>query len=199
MSGGQGTIKEFLNPKDYRLTVLDLNSEVLNRIDDSRISAVAGDGCRLPFKDNAFDVATSADSLEHVPDARKSDYCRELKRVAKRYVIIHCPADSADGRFQGAACDARFLEWYRQRFKRDDPNTLEHLSSGLPKVEELGELFPRATVTGKQNADVWFKYMTKGYTPYIRSVNGLLYKLRLQKKDDLPPYHACLLIWRKET
>lgn len=180
------------------MTVLDLNSEALKRIDDSRISAVAGDGCRLPFKDNAFDVATSADSLEHVPDARKADYCRELKRVAKRYVIIHCPADSADGRFQGAACDARFLKCYRQRFKRDEPNTLEHLNSGLPKVEELCELFPGATIMGKQNTEVWLKYMTSGLMPYLRLITGLLYKLRLQETDDLQPYHACLLTWRKE-
>jgi len=197
VGGGSGTIREFLDSKRYCLCVLDINIQTLARIDDSRLGVVAGDGCCLPFKDNSFDVVTSIASLEHVPDTMKANYCRELKRVANRYVIIHCPADSSDGGFQGTIYDAKFLEWYRQRFKKDEPNTLEHLNSGLPKVDELRKLFPKASVTGKQNANVWFRYVTISYTPYIRFSTGLLYKLRLQKKDDMPPYHACLLIWRK--
>jgi ubiquinone/menaquinone biosynthesis C-methylase UbiE len=197
VGGGSGTIREFLDSERYRLCVLDVNIEALRRIDGSKLGMVAGDGCCLPFKDSSFDVVISVDSLEHVPDANKADYCRELKRVANRYVIIHCPADSSDGRFQGTIYDAKFLEWYRHRFKKDELNTLEHLNSGLPKVDELRKLFPKANVTGKRNANVWFRYVTISYTPYIRFSTGLLYKLRLQNKDDMPPYHACLLMWRK--
>lgn len=185
--GGQGTIKEFLSPKEYRLCILEINAEALRRVDDSRIEVIAGDGCRLPFKDNAFDVVVSVDSLEHVPDSRKADYCRELKQVAKRYVIVHCPADSSDGKFQGTAYDTKFLDWYRHRFKKDELNTVEHLNSGLPKVEELSKLFPGATVMGKQNTEVWLKYVTSGRIPYLRLVTGSLYKLCLQRGDDLPP------------
>jgi ubiquinone/menaquinone biosynthesis C-methylase UbiE len=197
VGGSSGTIRKFLDCKRYRLCVLDVNIQALAKIDDLRLGVIAGDGCCLPFKDNSFDVVISVDSLEHVPDANKAAYCQELKRVAKRYVIVHCPADSSDGEFQGAACDAKFLQWHQQRFERNEPNTLEHLNSGLPKVDELRRLFPEANVAGKQNAHVWFKYMTISAAPYIRLVAGLLYKLRLQNKDDLPPYHACLLMWRK--
>lgn len=146
VGGGSGTIREFLDPKRYRLYVLDINIQTLAGIDDSRLGIIAGDGCCLPFKDNSFDVVTSIASLEHVPDAMKADYCRELKRVAKRYVIIHCPADSSDGGFQGTIYDAKFLEWYRRRFKKDELNTLEHLNSGLPKVDELRRLFRKSVV-----------------------------------------------------
>lgn len=197
VGGSSGTIREFLDSKRYRLCVLDINIAALRRIGDLRLGVVAGDGCWLPFKDNSFDVVTSVDSLEHIADATKADYCRELKRVAKSYVIIHCPADSTDGRFQGTACDTKFLKWHRQRFKRDEPNTLEHLQAGLPQVDEFGKLFPGAEIIGKQNANAWFKYMTISYTPYIRFVTGLFYKLRLQQRDNMPPYHACLLVWRK--
>ncbi|MCL0056314.1 class I SAM-dependent methyltransferase, partial [Dehalococcoidia bacterium] len=182
----------------YRLSILDINAETLKRIGDSRISAIAGDGCRLPFKDNAFDVVTSVDSLEHVPGSRKADYCCELKRVAKRYVIIHCPADSSDGKFQGMAYDTKFLQWYRQFFKKDELNTLEHLKSGLPRVEELISIFQDATVMGKQNGEVWLRCMRWAWTPYLKFITGLCYKLHWRKRDNTPPYHACLLVWRKE-
>lgn len=190
-------MREFLSSREYRLTVLDTNRQALKRIGDSRVSAIAGEGCFLPFRDSTFDVVVSVDSLEHVPGGKKTDYCNELKRVARRYVIVHCPSDSVDGQFQGTICDTRFLEWYRHRFKKDEPNTLEHLKSGLPKVEELRKFFPHAATVGKQNTGVWLKYMTRAQIQYRRLTNGLFYKLHLQKQDDQPPYHACLLVWRK--
>jgi ubiquinone/menaquinone biosynthesis C-methylase UbiE len=193
VGGADGIIRGFLDPGRYRLCILDINADALKTVDDTRLAVVAGDGCHLPFEHNAFDVVVSVDSLEHVPEDKKPDYCCELKRVAKRYVIIHCPADSSDGSFQGTVYDTKFLEWYRQRFKRDEPNTAEHLSSGLPKVEKLMKLFPGAIIAGRQNGEVWLRYMTRGRI----SSTGLFYKLFLERKDNLPPYHACLLVWKK--
>lgn len=197
VGGGAGTIEEFLDSAYYNLCVLDIKMEALRGISKSRLAIIAGDGCTLPLKDNSFDVVMSADSLEHVPDAKKANYCRELIRVARNYVIIHCPADSLDGKFQGTIYDTRFLEWYKHRFKKDEPNTLEYLKSGLPKIQELTRLFPRAIIMGKQNGEVWLRYMARARTPYLRFINGLFYKLRLQREDNTPPYHACLLVWRK--
>lgn len=197
VGGGVGTIEEFLDADHYNLCVLDIKMEALRGINNSQLAKVAANGCRLPVKDNSFDVVVSVDSLEHVPDPQKAEYCHELKRVARGYVIIHCPADSLDGEFQGTIYDTRFLEWFKQRFKKDEPNTIEHLKSGLPKVEQLTRFFPDATIVGKQNVQVWFKYMTLGRVPYLRFTNGLFYKLHLQKQDDQPSYHACLLVWRK--
>ena len=196
VGGDGGDIKEFLNPNVYHLCILDINTEALKR--DFRMEMIAGDGSSLPFKDNSFDIVTSVDSLEHVPNFKKQAYCEELKRIAKSYVIIHCPVDSSDSRFQGTTCDNMFLQWYRKRFKRDEPNTVEHLNSGLPKMEELAKLFPGAKIVGKQNAGVWLRCMKWEFTPYIRFITGVLYKLFLLRRDNLPPYHACLLVWRTE-
>ena len=196
VGGNVGDIRGFLNPNDYRLCVLDINIEALKK--NPKMEMIAGDGCHLPFKDNSFDIVTSVDSLEHVPNSKKQAYCEELKRVAKSYVIIHCPADSSDEKFLGTTCDIMFLQWYRKRFKRDEPNTMEHLNSGLPKVEELAKLFPGTKIVGKQNPGVWLRCMKWEYTPYVRFITGVFYKLFLMKMDNLPPYHACLLVWRKE-
>jgi len=197
VGGGPGSILEFLSPKRYNFYILDKNAKVLNKIKNQRVEKVLGDGCDLPFPDNFFDTAISIDTLEHIPENEKGIFCSELKRVAKKYVIIHCPADSFDGKFQGTNYDERFLEWYRKRFRKDEENTLEHLNSGLPKIEELVSLFPGASIIGKQNGEVWLKYMKQEMTPYIRFIAGLFYKLFLSKKDDLPPYHACLIMWGK--
>jgi hypothetical protein len=198
VGGGQGNIKSFLDPNKYNITVYDLNIHSLEKIRDSRITAIHGDACCMALKDNSFDIAVSCDSLEHVSDTKKKKYCLEMKRVAKSYVIIHCPSDSADSNFQGTTCDIKFQQWYRNHFKRDESNTTEHLNSGLPRIDDLHKIFPGAIIVGKQNSEVWLSYMKKGSTPYIRYINGLVYKLHLQKLEDMPPYRACLLVWRKE-
>jgi hypothetical protein len=197
VGGGQGSIKYFLDPDEYNINVLDLNKDAIEGVQDSRITALQGDGCSMPFNDNSFDIVVSVDSLEHVPATKKRAYCLEMKRVAQSYVILHCPADSLDGHFQGTTCDAKFQQWYHNRFKRDDSNTAEHLKSELPRIEELCILFPGAIIVGRQNTTVWLSYMKKEYTPYAKFISGLIYKLKLQKQDDIPPYHACLLIWSK--
>jgi 2-polyprenyl-3-methyl-5-hydroxy-6-metoxy-1,4-benzoquinol methylase len=47
------------------------------------------DGDRLPFDDDSFDVVTSIDVIEHVPDYHA--FVRELCRVARRAVVISTP------------------------------------------------------------------------------------------------------------
>ena len=180
------------------MCVLDINTEALKRIQDPRIKVIAGDGCFLPFKDNSFDIVILVDCLEHIPDSKKILFCPELRRVARKCVIIHCPADNSDGRFQGTVYDRKFIKWYRKFYKKDEPNTSEHLKSGLPKIEKLAQSFPGAVIQGKQNGMVWIEYMKLGFTPYIRFITGIIYKAFLSRKDKAPPYHACLLIWRKE-
>lgn len=50
---------------------------------------VQGDIENLPFKDNSFDIVFSSHTIEHVRDLPKA--ISELKRVAKRQVIIVTP------------------------------------------------------------------------------------------------------------
>ncbi len=198
VGGGGDIIRAFLNPRENGVHIIDTNIKGLRRVRDRQIKVTVGDGCALPFKNDSFDVVISLDCLEHVPDSKKLDYCRELKRVAKGYVIIHCPADSADGKFQSTSYDTKFLRWYQQRFKRDEPSTLEHLKSGLPKLEQLTAAFPGAKIIGRQNCELWLTYMKREFTPYIKLVIGLFYKAFLLKKDSQPPYKSCLLVWNKE-
>jgi SAM-dependent methyltransferase len=44
---------------------------------------VVGDGCQLPFRDNAFDFVLSSQVLEHIPTDMKKCFCTEIARVLK--------------------------------------------------------------------------------------------------------------------
>ena len=197
VGGGFGTMSNFLSSANKLLCNVDINMKALQRSNTNGIEAVAADGCHLPFHDDSFDIVVSVHALEHVPDVKKIGFCAELKRVARSYVIINCPADSTDGKYEGTLYDTRFLQQYRQRFKTDEPYTIEHLNSGLPNVAELTTLFPGATTSGQQNGDVWLRYMTFAFLPYIRFISGVYYKIFLARKENLPPYHACLLVYKK--
>jgi hypothetical protein len=49
---------------------------------------VAGDGCRLPFRDAAFDVVFSNSVIEHVGDAASQQrFAREVARVGRAFWI----------------------------------------------------------------------------------------------------------------
>jgi SAM-dependent methyltransferase len=48
---------------------------------------------RLPFEDDAFDLAYSSSVVEHVPRERRAAFARELKRVARGW-YVQTPARS---------------------------------------------------------------------------------------------------------
>jgi hypothetical protein len=49
---------------------------------------VVGDGCALPFRDGAFEVAFSNSVIEHLSTkATQQAFARELRRVAQRYFV----------------------------------------------------------------------------------------------------------------
>jgi Methyltransferase domain len=55
---------------------------------DEGFGWVVGDGCALPFRDHAFDIAFSNSVIEHVGDAqRQRVFAAEIARVGRRYWV----------------------------------------------------------------------------------------------------------------
>jgi hypothetical protein len=78
----------------YNWTLIDAEPQVLlvNLEDedrhDGRFHKVHGDGRRLPYADNSFDIAYSNSVIEHVGEPGDQDaFAAEIRRVAPRYYV----------------------------------------------------------------------------------------------------------------
>lgn len=191
VGGGPAGLASLLKGRGYRIIALDPDQDALR---GNRALKVVGDGCQLPFDDRSVDIVVSVDSLEHVPAGRRLAFLSELGRVARGRLIIHCPIDSADRRFQATHYDRVFQRLHRKYFGQEEANTAEHLACGLPTVELVKAAFPEASVLGRQNGKIWLRHMMGGRQRWWRLVNGLHYVLALQSHDDEPPYHGALMV-----
>jgi len=82
------------------VTSVDLQPEkcdVFNYINTggySGLKCLTQDATKLSFNDNAFDVVTALEVLEHIPNAKLA--FKEIIRVAKSQVIISVPSKEDD-------------------------------------------------------------------------------------------------------
>lgn len=92
------------------VTALDLERPA---IDHPRIRCVKGNAARLDFPDNHFDLVFCAEVLEHIPEPSMTQACREIARVAKRFVLIGVPhrQDIRQGRVTCRACHRISPPW----------------------------------------------------------------------------------------
>lgn len=67
---------------------LDLHPVALRRLRARGLRGVRGDGRRLPFRDSAFEAAVSLLTLHHLDDAGALALLIEMRRVARRLVVV---------------------------------------------------------------------------------------------------------------
>jgi SAM-dependent methyltransferase len=82
----------------WEVTAVDTSFDDYGAATGGRVAAaraVVGDVRELPFEDRSFDVAVAVDLLEHVPPADRPVALCELARVARRRVVVACPAGQA--------------------------------------------------------------------------------------------------------
>ena len=60
----------------------------------ANLTALEGDACALPFADQAFDVVTLLEVLEHIPDVAAA--VREAVRVSRGQVLVSVPSQPDD-------------------------------------------------------------------------------------------------------
>jgi O-antigen/teichoic acid export membrane protein len=187
-------VGHYLSQERFRVCNVDLDWKRL-ATNGTRSWCVAADGCRLPFSDGAFDVVVSVDCLEHVPPEKRGEYLRELKRVARKRLVLHFPALGSQD-FQSSPFEARFRAIYWLTFRRDS-NIEEHLQNGLPDVRQVADHFPGCAIFGRENAHLWLMYMLLNRIPYLGFFTGL-FVLPFRRRLDSSPYHAALLVYDKE-
>lgn len=99
---------------------------------------VRGSGTALPFRNGAFDVTVSLDTLEHIPPDGRRHFLVELCRCSAGHVILtapfHHPATAAVERILDQA--------HRESFGRPHPWLSEHVEYGLPDLREVISQWP---------------------------------------------------------
>ena len=190
-SGGKG-ISGFLSSLEWDYFALDIQKDALRDLKKSH--KVVGDGCRLPFKDKAFDIVISVDTAEHIPKTIRHNFYEELKRVHKKKIVVTCPMQSNDGLFQGKRYDLTFQYFYQKEKGIEESNTAQHIASDHPTLNELKKEFPSSKICGYKNCDIWLKYMLFSLKPLIGLFCGLLYYLFWKKNDGKPPYWGAIIV-----
>jgi hypothetical protein len=174
-------------PDSYRIVPADLRPTGLR-------GGVAADAGRLPFRDRSFEVAVAMDMLEHVPASARGRVLGELRRVARRRVIVTLPLRSRCGRFDGEAADREFQAWHVRTHGYPEGNTAEHLAGCYPVLEELLDTGPDR-IEALCGNEAWLRYMKLSHAPVRWLAAGLAYWLWLKPRDRVPPFHSCLLTW----
>lgn len=194
VGGGYSPLCYLLDKRNFDLTVLDVSKEEIGQLKNKKnIKTIVADASeKIPFADNSFDVVASVASFEHVKAAKRKKYIRELKRVAKKAVVLYVQTDKIAEYYD------RKIHGFRTKIGIKDEWTEEHMKYGLPTTEQLKKLFPNAKIMKMQNASVWYCIMVMQSIPIFELIfPGIIYALFLRWFDNKKPFIAALLNWRK--
>lgn len=125
--------------RGWRTTALDINPDVLLVARDESatqplVEVVAGDGRSLPFDDGSFDVAHASLFVHHFEPAEAVAVLRELRRVARRGVVVN---DLRRGLVPLLATGASALVFGRSRVTWTDGLASARRSYTLAELDEL--------------------------------------------------------------
>src|SRR5690348_16215517 len=137
----------------------------------------------LPFPDRSFDLVTSCDMLEHLPEETRAAALRELLRVTRDGLYLTFPADSPSNRIAEKML-VDFLDVYAGG---SIPQLREHDQYGLPDRDRVRAFFETASVPavafGHGNTDVWLLLMLTFH--WLRVTGGEAFVKELNRRFNL--------------
>lgn len=98
---------------------------------------VEGDATELPFEDGSFDYVISVDVYEHIEPRSRERYLSELRRTARRGVLLAAPFDSEIVR----AAEQVAIALHRSLHQSENVWLGEHAAHGLPRLGEARGFF----------------------------------------------------------
>src|SRR5687768_4309128 len=126
VGGYPGVLRHFLNEQHYEVSVLDVPP------DDGTIpNYTQGSGMDLPFADGSFDIVTSLDTLEHIPNNDRPKFLSEIMRVAGRAAVVVNPIQSVENDLAEETLN-EFIRWI---LDAQQEQLAEHREYGLPSFD----------------------------------------------------------------
>jgi len=181
VGGYPGNLLDFVDPNKYDLTILDVVP------DDGTIPGyLQGTGLGLPFPDGSFDVVTSLDVLEHIPDPDRPAFLGEIMRVARHAAFLINPIQS----IQADVAEETLDEYIRWIMDAQQAQLAEHREFGLPDFSKTAGQFSKAgwqTTTFKlANVYNWlFMMVAKHYLISLRDEKASAFEQALDRFYNL--------------
>ncbi|HST04284.1 MAG TPA: methyltransferase domain-containing protein [Chloroflexia bacterium] len=135
VGGYPGNLRDFVDHERYDLTILDVVPD-----DGSIPGYIQGTGLGLPFADGSFDVVTSLDVLEHIPDPNRAAFLNEIMRVSRHAALLINPIQS----LQADLAEETLDEYIRWIMDAQQEQLAEHREFGLPDFERTSAQFAQA-------------------------------------------------------
>lgn len=85
---GEGTVTNRMAVKFPFVVGTDLSAIALHRVNAYRVQ---GSVRHLPFRNASFDAVTVFEVLEHLPTSLLEDALSEIKKVARRWIVVSVP------------------------------------------------------------------------------------------------------------
>ncbi len=198
VGAGENVAAWFIHNQNASIYTVDIEDEAIRKGKDNT-NAFTADGRKLPFRSDSFEIVLSVGSLEHIPVKGRDMFLSELKRVAKRMVIVYAPVDD-EPLYAARATDIRFAKEHKKIYGYEEKNTAEHISSGgWVGMTLLRKHFPTASFTPMHNCNIWLAHMLNSFRPDpLILLNGFIYLIKLKKYDKGPPYFACKVVYNKK-
>ena len=150
LGGGTGVAGEFLALYSHFSSVVLANLQPsLQEQNGYRISLVAADGCRLPFREKSFDWIFSNAVIEHVGDyERQRQFANEVRRVAAKGYFVTTPNKYFPIEPHALLPFYQFLSpgWQRRVLKLSPGYLQEYEEINLLSARQLQRLFPEAKI-----------------------------------------------------
>lgn len=96
------------------------------------LEKVVGSALDLPFSDKSFDVVIAVDILEHVAPEKRKKVLEEMRRVARKEIIIAVPTG-----IQAEEQDKELAKEYQTSNQKEYQFFAEHEMYGLPQEKDL--------------------------------------------------------------
>lgn len=173
--GGEGSLAWHM--KKHKVTTTNVNN-----------GEIISSGYFLPFTDNAFDIAISLDTIEHVEKNNRPAFLTEMNRVSKLGFIICAPLGT----------EAHIAHEKQMVLKGDlDPDCLaylkQHIECGLPTPDEIkgwARLFNGALYyEGNYDDGGTTKYQSKYLAALKNIIRNISYESRGGKNSGLNKTH----------